>query len=280
LFFCPEWTVHVESGADLEQHDQRREMGSCGVLQESVTWATLTWDFRLSAAAVRGVSGGVWLGGGCSCRDGGVRREQGPVPVVPERPGWRVDNCRPASCGGVGRFGRGRDESSRGVARAAESPCVGSHPRWVYQRMGPGPTCGFAWAAGDRSRVRRPGAGVSRSAAGDLFGVNQGRLLRRPAEMQLPQVDAALFRVVECRSGPFGAYVCSPFAPRRAPQLCGRATSLYPAAARSPSWRALRGYTTGHGGRPGSPGYLVQEVSGRDLLVEAGRSRVARGRTW
>jgi hypothetical protein len=43
----------MKSGADLEQRDQHREMGSCGVLQESVNWATLTWEFRLSAAAVR-----------------------------------------------------------------------------------------------------------------------------------------------------------------------------------------------------------------------------------
>src|SRR5882757_1108238 len=37
--------------------------------------------------------------------------------------------------------------------------------------------------------------------------------------MQLLQVVAGPFRVVECSSGPFGAPVCSPFAPRTAPRL-------------------------------------------------------------
>jgi hypothetical protein len=42
--------------------------------------------------------------------------------------------------------------------------------------------------------------------------------MRRPAEMQLPQVGAVPFKVVECSSGRFGVHVCSPFAPRCAPQ--------------------------------------------------------------
>jgi hypothetical protein len=47
-------------------------------------------------------------------------------------------------------------------------------------------------------------------------------IMRRPAEMQLPRVGAGPFGDVECSSGLFGAHVCSPFAPRRAPRWIDR----------------------------------------------------------
>jgi hypothetical protein len=107
--------------------------------------------------------------------------------------------------------------------------------------------------------------------------------MRRPAEMQLPQVGAVPFRVVVRSWGPFSTHVCSPFAPRRAPRprqaigeplICGavalhatRRCLVWVAHEYRPAWVEFSARTSFHAAVVASSGRL--KLSGSLRLCTA-----------